>query len=242
MKSKRGLMTALIGLAMLATPITAAAKDHHDGGGRNYSHQESRSYNAPARSYAPAHNFGNRHEFRNERNWNAAPVVAHRDWSGDRHDWNGDRHEYRGGNRGWGDADDYRHYGYGNYGYRSYYAAPAYVASGPYYGGSGYGGNACAWAQHVRNVYARDRYTGHPAAAADLLPRLRNAERACGGVPYSGGGLFSGFGAPAYADYNGYGGYGGYNGYNAYNGYNNYGYQQPGYASMLGPLLQQFVR
>ena len=231
MKSKRSLMTALIGLAMLATPITAAAKDHHDGGGRNYSHQsESRSYNAPARSYQ------NHHEFRGERNW--AP-VGHRDW-------NEDRHEQRGGNRGWGDADDYRNYGhnygYRNYGYRSYYAAPAYT---PYYGGSGYGGGSCAWAQHIQNVYSRDRYTGHPAAARDLLPQLRRAQQACGGAPY-GGGLFSRYGAPAYADYAGYtgGGYGGYNGngYNNYNGYNGYGYNQPSYgASMLGPLLQQFV-
>ena len=28
MNSKRSLMTALVGLAMLATPLTAAAKDH----------------------------------------------------------------------------------------------------------------------------------------------------------------------------------------------------------------------
>ena len=225
MKSKRSLMTVLIGLAMLATPIAAAAKDH-DGGGRNYSHQsESRSYNAPVR-------YENRHEFRNERNWNAAPAVAHRDW-------NEDRHENRGWNRGWGDADEYRNYGYRNDEYRSYYAAPAYVAPTRYYGSSGYGGGACAWAQHVRNVYERDRYTGHPAAAADLLPQLRRAQQSCGGVPYSSG-LFSGFGAPAYADYSGYGGYNGgsYGGYNnSYNGYN-----QPGYgASMLGPLLQQFL-
>jgi hypothetical protein len=222
MKSKRSLITALIGLAMLATPITAAAKDHHDGGGKwNHSHQwESRSYNAPVRSYE------NHHEFRNEHNW--AP-VAHRDW-------NEDRHEYKRWNRGWGDADDYRNYGR-DYGYRSYNAAPAYT---PYYGGSGYGGDACAWARHIQNVYARDRYTGHPAAAADLLPRLRRAQQACGGVPY-GGGLFSGYGAPAYADYSGYGGNDGYGGYNGSNGYNYNGYNQPGYASMLAPLLQQFV-
>src|SRR5260370_1715688 len=165
MKSKRSLMTVLIGLAILAAPITAAAKDHHDGGARNYSHQsESRSYNAPARSYE------NRHEFHNERNWNAAP-VAHRDW-------NEDRHEHKGWNRGWGDADEYRNYGYRNYGYRSYYAAPAYT---PYYGSYGNGGVASALAQPVRNVYARDLYTGHPAAPADLLPPLLRARQACGG-------------------------------------------------------------
>jgi hypothetical protein len=48
----------------------------------------------------------------------------------------------------------------------------------------GYNGGACGWAQHLRNVYWHDRNTGHPAAAADLLPQLNQAQRACGGVPY----------------------------------------------------------
>lgn len=228
MKSKRSLMTALIGLAMLATPIAAAAKDHkgHDGTGRNYSHQ-----------------WESRHEFRNQRAWTPAPVVAvRRDWNKDRHEWKEYRHD-NGWHNGWrhgdGDADDYP-----NYGYRTYYGnrgcyGPAYVT--PYYGRSGYayGGGACAWAQHIRNVYARDRYTGHPAAARDLLPQLRRAEQACGGVPYGGGGLFGGYaGVPAYENY-------GYNNYN-YSGYGQpygYGYGNSygnGY-SMLAPLLQQFV-
>jgi hypothetical protein len=240
MKSKRSLMTALIGLVMLATPITAAAKKDHDGGGRNYSHQsESRSFN--------------RHEFREQHGnggWSAAPyVAAHHEWNENHRDWNEDRHDnglHRGWRNGVGDADDYQ-----NYGYRGYNSAPAYVT--PYYGRSGYasGGGACAWAQHVRNVYARDRYTGHPAAARDLLPQLQRAEQACGGVPYGGGrGLFSGFGgAPAYENYGGYnnsnyngynGGYGQPYGYGNGNGYG-YGNGYGGGASMLAPLLQQFV-
>ena len=253
MKSKRTLMTALVGLAMLATPIAAAAKDHkgHDGGGRNYSHQsESRSFNA-----------GNKHEFRNQRAWSAAPVVAVRhDWNEDHRGWNEHRDwkEYRhdnGWHNGWrhndGDADDYPNYGYSRYyGNRGYYTRPAYVA--PYYGRrSGYasGAGSCAWAQHVRNVYARDRYTGHPSAARDLLPQLRRAEQACGGVPNGGRGLFGGYaGVPAYENYGGYNGYnnnysGGYGqpygyGYGYGNGYGN-GYG--GGSSMLAPLLQQFV-
>jgi hypothetical protein len=237
MKSKRSLMTVLIGLAMLATPITAAAKNH-DGGNRNDGHQwQSRSYNAPARNFAE-----NRHEFRSEgRGHWAAPVqVAHRDWDEGDHGWNEDRGEHRGWNRGWGNADDYRHYGYRDEGYRGYYA-PTYVAPAPYYGYSGYGGRRgpCARAQGIANVYRRDQYTGHPAAARDLLPQLRNAERACGGVPYSGGLFGGGYGsAPVFANYDGYNGNNGYNGYN-YGGYNGY---QSGYgASMLGPLLQQFI-
>ncbi len=79
MKSKRSLMTVLVGLAMLATPITAAAKDH-DNYAHNNSHAAhvSRSSNAPARSYAPARNFApaavTRREFRNN------AVAARRDW------------------------------------------------------------------------------------------------------------------------------------------------------------------
>src|SRR5580765_5481236 len=127
MKSKQILMSALIGFAMLATPIVASAKDHK-GDGRNYSHQsESRSFNA-----------GNKHEYRNQGGngrFTAAPVVAaHRDWNeGHRGGWNEYRHD-NGWHNGWrhndGDADDYANYGsgryYGNRGY--YYNSPAYVA------------------------------------------------------------------------------------------------------------------
>ena len=48
----------------------------------------------------------------------------------------------------------------------------------------GYYGGACGWAQHLRNVIRHDEYTGHPAAAADLMYQMHRAERACGGVPY----------------------------------------------------------
>jgi hypothetical protein len=236
MKSKQILMSALIGFAMLATPIVASAKDHK-GDGRNYSHQsESRSFNV-----------GNKHEYRNQGGngrFTAAPVVAaHRDWNEYRHD-NGLHNGWR---KNYGNTYDYSNYGYngynGYYGNRGYYGGPSYVA--PYYGRSGHanGAGACGWAQHVRNVYARDRYTGHPSAARDLLPQLSRAEQACGGVPYGANrGLFSGFsGVPAYENYGG--GYNGYNNYN-YSGYNQpygYGNGYGGGASMLAPLLQQFV-
>jgi hypothetical protein len=180
MNYKRKLMAALIGLALLAAPITAAAKDRDSG--RNDAHQartESRgdgsashSYSAPARANDRARNFvpapmthsesRDHHETRN------APVaVEHRDWNQGR-DERGDRgrdyRDYRDHDRG--DRDDYA------------VGAPYYVMPPEYAGG------ACAWAQHLRNVIARDRYTGHPAAASDLLPQLYRAEQACGGVPY----------------------------------------------------------
>ena len=211
MNYKRNLMTGLIGLAILAAPITAAAKNNSDGG-RNNSRQESH-YSAPARSNDHARNFapapaprnevrnqgGARNEVRNfapapaprnevrnqggGRNWDPAPPVTerrevrqrgddgHRDWrdgrnDGDRRDRDHDRDYRNYGGRYYGDNDDYSE------------GAPYYVMP------EGYAGGACAWARHLRNVYYYDRNTGHPAAAAYLLPQLRRAEERCGGVPY----------------------------------------------------------
>src|ERR1017187_9471858 len=236
MKSNRSLMAVLVGLAMLAAPIAAAAH-----GNDNYAHNNSRaahvsrSSNGPARNVAPA--VVTRHEFHN----NAVP--ANRGWRAD---------------RDWRDANAYRNYGQ-NYGNPGYYPAPVYTAPGY---GAGYGGGQnCASAQRIMNTYYRDRNTGHRAAANDLLRQNQWAFRSgcAGGSPYAGGllgGLGGYGGAPAYNNnYGGYNGgapaynnnYGGYNGgapayNNNYGGYNG-GYGQPyGSSSMLAPLLQQFVR
>jgi len=88
-------------------------------------------------------------------------------------------------------------------------------------------------------TYARDRATGHPAAAADLLRQNQgimrsgcvNGGRFGGGRGFGGLGGLGGYGAaPVYGN-------GGYNrgyGNGAYNG----GYGQPyGNGSMLAPLL-----
>ena len=217
MNSKRGLMTVLVGVAMLAMPLTAAAKDH----GR-FQNSQARNFTTPY--VAPV--FVSKHDFRHGATWMPAPAgLVSRD-------------EWRENHRGWndGDADDYR----GGYGNRGYYAAPVYTApvyAAPVYQGYGYGGgygggNGCSAAQHVLRTYQRDRATGHPAAAADVLRQNQWALRSgcAGGAPY-GGGLFGGLG--------GYGG--GYRGapvYNNYGGYNG-GYGQPyGNGSMLSPLLQ----
>jgi hypothetical protein len=235
MKSKRSLMTALVGLAMLATPIAAAAKDHGRYAQNNgRAERESRSFSAPERNF-------NKHQFRNGQafNWTPAPAFARQEgegheWRG--RGWGGDGDEWRG--RGWGggdrdeDRDDYQ-----NYGNRGYYGAP-------YYGGGYAGGNSCRAAQSLVTNYWRDRNTGHPAAAASILRQNQWAFRSgCAGGSSYNSGLFGGLGgyggAPAYSNYGGYNS--GYNGgYN--NGYNG-GYGQPyGGASMLAPLLQQFVR
>jgi len=213
MKSKRSLMTVLVGLAMLATPITAAAYDNnHYVDHNSHAARVSHPSNAPAHSFTPARNVPaavTRSDFHNN------AVAAHRDWLENR-----------------GTVEDYRNYGraYGNRGYYpapAYVAAPAYPVAAPSYGVARYGGGgACANAQRVVNTYYRDRNTGHPAAANDLLAQNPWAfHSGCvGGAPMAGG-LFGGM--PAY------GNYGGYNG----------GYGQPyGTTSMLAPLIQQFVR
>ena len=212
MKSKRSLMTVLVGLAMLAAPVTAAAYEND-----NYAHNNSRpahvsrSYNAPnvpARNVRPAD--VTRRDFRN----NAA--AANRDWREDHNAWN----------RGLGTAGEYR-----NYGNPGYSRAPGYPVVAPYYGAPGYAGaGACSRAQSVMNVYSRDRGTGHPAAAADVLAQNQWAFRSgCGGAaPYAGAPLRGFGGGPAYNNYGGYG---------------QGGYGQPyGSTSTLAPLLQQFVR
>ena len=190
MKFGKDLMSGLIGLALLALPITAAARDNDSG--RNSPHQS-------VRADAAAHNSVSASVTRNEvreqhdaRSFNRAPAVAarrdvredrhedrvdaRREWRDDRRDW---RHDRDGDDR-W-DRDGYRG--------RGYYAP--YSNGAPYYVmPRGYAGGACAWARHLRAVYLHDRNTGHPSAANDLLPQMRRAERSCGGVPYGYNGVW----------------------------------------------------
>lgn len=218
MNSKTGLMAALVGIAMLATPIAAAAKDKNHNFNYSRPARASRAYVASARNFGPV--VVNKHDFRNGKHatWMPGPrAIAPVEWRD--HRW-GDR-----------DDDDYR-------GYRNYYPAPVYTApvygapSYPAYGG--YGGN-CRAARSVMYNYNKDRATGHPAAAYDLLRQNQWAfHSGCSvGAPYAGG-RFGGFGGvPAYGSY----------GYNSGYGQPYGGYGQPyGGGSMLTPLLQQFVR
>src|SRR5271163_4793691 len=218
MNSKRSLMTALVGLAMLATPIAAAAHD--------YNHYDHATH--AARVAAETHPFAN-HAYGN------GAFARH------------ERHE----ERAIADANAYRNYGRG-YGYAApayvapaysapVYAAPAYAAPGyaaaPYYGGGYGGGNGCRRAQSVMTNYYKDRNTGHPAAAYDLLRQNQGVlNSGCAtGAPIMGsaplGGLLGGLGGYGRPAYNG--------GYNT--GYAQQGYGQPyGGGSMLAPLLGQF--
>ena len=168
MKFKGHLMMGLIGLTMIAAPITASAQntDNH-----RYEATAPHAYSSPARENRTVRNTAPTREERVDRR--APEVATHRDARevrGDVNRWN-DRafHDY-----------DYRNHGYRDYG-RDYYGPRA---EGYYVMPQGYAGGACAWARHLNIIYNEDRNTGHPAAAADLLPQLHNAERACGGVPY----------------------------------------------------------
>jgi hypothetical protein len=263
MKFNKSLMTGLIGLALMAAPITAAAQDQQNRG-KSDSHQaqaqshasaprsdraQARSNESERRSAPEAANrnagrdersartetrraepeaanrnaardersartetrrtepeAANRAENekrgertaavenrkgattatrdyteRNDRNVRAgAAVTANGENRGDRN-YSGDRnsngsYSYNGSNDH--GTRDYRNYGGHEYDHDREYAADGWVM--PY----GYTGGACAWARHLRNVYREDEYTGHPAAASDLLWQLRRAERNCGGVPY----------------------------------------------------------
>jgi hypothetical protein len=177
MKSKLNLMAAMVGLAMLATPIAASARDYRNGYVR-----APRSYAAPAVTT---------HVGRYASGAALAPAAAA-------------MHSvpaWHGG--GW-------HDGYRGYGYRGYAAAPMYAApvtsapvyaptyaapayAGPTYGGygptygGGYGaayGNPCRSAQSVMYNYYKDRNTGHPAAAYDLLRQNQwAAHSGCGSTP-----------------------------------------------------------
>ena len=262
MRSRQKLMTALLGIAMLATPITAAAKDH----GRNFQNnvrasRAARTFAAPVRTFTPAR-VAPRFAFRNvapqpivintanraprfksnfippghlhapgwNRNWNYSQAyvpVGHRNWEDEEEE---EEHEHRYATPAVvcdEDGDDCRTVGgYGGTYYPSY---------GYGYGGyqGGYGSGACVEAQRLRQQVRRDRATGHPGAANDVLRKMVRMERACAGGPI-GGGLLGGlgglgrFGGPAYNNY----------------GYNS-GYNQPyynnGYGSTLAPLIQQFL-
>jgi hypothetical protein len=182
MKYQGHLMMGLIGLALLAAPITASAQNTD---GRKFdSHRsqsnvkpaEPHSYSSPARANGPARNLAPATEDRNARSQamrnESRDERVNRTASNDRDNdhANRDRDHWN-----YGDRDYHRNYDRD-------YDGPR--AEGFYVMPRGYAGGACAWARHLRGVYHHDRATGHPDAANDLLPQLRRAERACGGVPY----------------------------------------------------------
>lgn len=186
---RTNLMTGLIGLALLAAPISAAAQDRDSGKfqSRPAQTQPQAHREVPTQKVAPAPVTRNepraetRNEPRNEKGYWAHPMVPAKPEAREVRKDNDRNHDGDRDYRNYGDRDhdrDYRNYGDRDFDHDRDYAANGWVMP------RGYVGGACAWAQHLRNVYRHDEYTGHPAAAADLLPQLRRAERNCGGVPY----------------------------------------------------------
>ncbi|MGC1678046.1 MAG: hypothetical protein WA740_11000 [Candidatus Binataceae bacterium] len=176
MKSKQKLIMAILGLALFATPINALAYRHDTvararttavSPGRNFAATRSTSFSHPA----AVRSFSNRNFARNAtpmtRSFRANPAI---------NNWRGNRFLR---NRGAYDYNYNRGPGYGYAGPSEMYGAgvPAY---GPSYAGLGYGGGACSNVQRLENQVRRDRNTGHPAAANDLLHRMRFAESRCG--------------------------------------------------------------
>lgn len=192
MKFNRNLVTGLIGLALLAAPISAAAMENDSG--RSDAHQaqaQSQSHNnAPARTESRDNHSARvetraaapavRNEVREQRSArveprNEAPAVATRNDTRENRTFHSPPVPAH-------DGRDYRTYGNRDYDHDDYDHDRDYAAGG-WIMPRGYGGGACAWAQHLRNVYRHDEETGHPAAAADVLYQLHRAERSCG-VPY----------------------------------------------------------
>lgn len=181
MDAKRTLMALMVGAAMLLTPVPAAAHSKDKRATSNsHASRVSRSSDAPARSSVSPRNFGS--------------AKVHNNAPGNT------------AKRSYGTADDYRNYGrdagsyrgapaYPNRGYAGpaypghYYGRPGYV-----YGGPGYvAADPCRAADSVLYNYYRDRNTGHPAAAFDLLAHNQWAfHSGCGAPPYTGP-MYGGF-------------------------------------------------
>ncbi len=227
MRSTKSLFAAIVGVAMLATPITAAAAKHHHGTGnharaaastpRSFNHRNS----ARASSFAPAPYFAPR-AFANNRGARSAAWNQRRDFDAD-DNFSGNGGAFRA----------YPSYGYNSYGYNNVVPAPAVGYMTPNYGSS------CAAAQHAMNIARHDQRTGHPAAARDVLRNSSRALASCPGI----GGMPANYSYGYNAPYQGYNAP--YQGYNApYQGYNAPYQASPygnGASTMLAPLLQNFI-
>jgi hypothetical protein len=243
MKSARRLLSALAGVAVLATPMTAAAFDHHHGAGFGWRSAavspapRAFGFRSAPRSFVAAPAFAPRFRPRvAPMAFTAAPIIP----------------------SSWSPATTPM---YANYGYPA--AAPL---AAPMMAYSGWGHpNACANAQRAMNIARTDRLRGHPAAAADVMRQGAGAMVNCnrtGGMPATGfygyngayasplGGMLGGV-TPVpmntyryHTHYNAYpygNGASSMNTYKYNRSYNAYPYRN-GASSMTTPLLSRFIR
>lgn len=249
MKANKRLMSGLLGMALLAMPMTAAAHSHKDES--RFNRQSAPAYRpapppfraAPVRPYVATRDRGE---------WMRFNPRGHDrdDWNRDRDDWNRDRDDWSREHRFDGDRhfdrDDYR---WQNRGYRTGYAAPYYAPSSsyypdtyqPYYGGSAYGtpyygeglggglANLIRQRDNAQILYQQALRNGNRVRAKHLYNDIKDLNKRIARAGGNGGYGYSAFNAP-YAntyDYNQ-----GLYGYNQ----NSYGYDN-GLTSLIGPLL-----
>jgi hypothetical protein len=197
MRSTKSFMVVILGLAMLAAPITASAAEHHHGA-RNRAHAAvaaTRSFkfhnSVPARSVTPARWFAPR-VVSNNRIAQASAWHQHRDFD---------------------DDDNFARNGgvvpvYPCYGYTKPTPAPVagYLALAPALGyASPNYGSPCAAAQRAIKIARHDRRTGHPAAATDVLRNNSRALASCPGVAALPAYGSYGYNAPLQGSPSGYG-------------------------------------
>jgi hypothetical protein len=167
MRSTKSLIAAIMGVAMLAMPITAAAAEHH----RDAVHVARAAAFAPrsfrVRNSTPARSFA------------ATRAFAPRAFANDRFARSSNWRQYRAYNAGNGVVTPV----YPSYGYSNPLPVPAvgYLAPAPAvgYADPNYG-SPCVAAQRAIKIAHHDRRTGHPAAANDVL---RNNSRALASCP-----------------------------------------------------------
>ena len=257
MKATKNVISALLGLALLAMPITASAHPNHDRPNYNRGNAQAfrpapaqRQYFAPRASFRPAPmpqvNYNARANW-NRATWMPGPAPRdfdrddyarrHRDY--DRRDYDRDRCDvpaYNGYRQNYYQPDYYQP----NY-YQSSYApyANGYGYAPSYYGGQGLGGGLAslinqrdsAQFQYEMAMRRGDRVAAKHLrnAVIDLNKRIARAENrgGVGAYGYSGLGL-NGYNDPYANSY----------GYNQ----NQYGYGNGGLDSLIAPLLNGYIQ
>jgi hypothetical protein len=227
MKATKSVISALLGVSLLAVPITAAAHPHD--GDRNRGHAPA-YHQAPAyrSAVAPRANFGANFTPRaaaNNRLWMAptAPMVAMRD----RDDWrwrDRDRDDYR-------NVPPYNPYqSYNPYpnSYGQGYYPEAYNNAPPYYGASVGGGlaNLIRQRDNAQILYQQALRSGNRVRAKHLRNDIIGLNKSIGNTRTRGG-----YG-PAY---------GSFNNPLANTNSNGYGYGNSNLDALAGPLLRNFI-